>query len=699
MRLIQALHYLIEHYDSRSSLDSLHEILTELPTDISCSNDQLPILLESQLAAIGFYGLQSEISLKEFQEPKEPFLFIDESFKTTVVFKRNKKWIAASETDTEHFEERPYSTWFRSFVDNNVKSSETISICIVLREEAAFASSSSHSDHHHLSPAQRLIKWMASEKREIGYIYLYAILSGILALSFPLGIQAIVSFISGGVIFNSVNLLITFVLIGIALSSALQIMQVYVVELMQRRLFATMAISFTGQIPKFLTKAVRSLNLPEQVNRFFDTLTLMKSLPKLLIDVSSNLVSVVFGLALMAAYHPFFVFYGLAILVMVGFLFKLIGHKGMASSIIESKYKYQMVAWLEDIAKNHTTFRTLPSHQLANQQTDYLLGNYLKARKKHFSVLMYHYVSLIIFKVLILGGLLIIGSQLVVNREITIGQFVASELVMMLIMGAVEKLILTIDVIYDSFTAVDKLGHFLEIESDQESDPHRIEISTIHNVEINNVETATFSISSLSIDKGQKVALFGFSKNQTDDLLDILEGETRPIKGAVKVNGHPVSVYHKVLYRRAVYKMSNNHLFEADLAANVSMRLPYIHTSRSIDACRKAGIDFASPAFSKGLSTPILPNEPTFSIDIRTRILLARLFAYDASLWLIEDIFSENSYDQIVPFIDIVKSSPSTVFITTNNPLVAKQFDRIFVNKDNSIIEMNSTEFVNSIVK
>ena len=54
-------------------------------------------------------------------------------------------------------------------------------------------------------------------------------------------------------------------------------------------------------------------------------------------------------------------------------------------------------------------------------------------------------------------GLLVIGGLLVIENEINIGQFVASEIVIILIVNSAEKLILTMEPIYDVLTAVEKI--------------------------------------------------------------------------------------------------------------------------------------------------------------------------------------------------------------------------------------------------
>ena len=50
-----------------------------------------------------------------------------------------------------------------------------------------------------------------------------------------------------------------------------------------------------------------------------------------------------------------------------------------------------------------------------------------------------------------------------IDRQITLGQFVASEIVVVLVMAGIEKLILSIATVYDALIAVEKAGHITDL--------------------------------------------------------------------------------------------------------------------------------------------------------------------------------------------------------------------------------------------
>lgn len=156
------------------------------------------------------------------------------------------------------------------------------------------------------TPTQRLFRLLSNDRKDIGYIYLYAIVTGLISLSLPLGIQALFNLVSGGLVFSSVYLLIGLVILGVLISGMLLVGQITLVEVLQQRVFARAAFEFTYRLPRIRPDVLASHDAPELMNRFFDVLTIQKGLPKLLIDLTAAAVQILFGLILLSAYHPVF---------------------------------------------------------------------------------------------------------------------------------------------------------------------------------------------------------------------------------------------------------------------------------------------------------------------------------------------------------------------------------------------------------
>lgn len=312
------------------------------------------------------------------------------------------------------------------------------------------------------SPTRRLLRLLGTEKKDIGYIYLYALVTGLISLSMPLGIQAVFNLVSSGLVFSSVYVLIGLVVAGVLAAGLLVVSQMTLVEVLQQRIFAKAAFEFAYRLPRIQPDALSGYDPPELMNRFFDVLTLMKGLPKLLIDLTAAAVQILFGIILLSFYHPVFLGFGLFTLLILLSISWIYGPRGIRTSLNESKYKYKVVSYLEDFARDLPRYRHRDDTGPIDRIDD-LVAKYVSHRNDHFRVLKRFFYSAIAFRTLITGGLLILGTSLVINREMTLGQFVAAELVIILISGSVEKLISGIDTVFDMLTAVEKIANVTDL--------------------------------------------------------------------------------------------------------------------------------------------------------------------------------------------------------------------------------------------
>lgn len=308
------------------------------------------------------------------------------------------------------------------------------------------------------SPLRRLLRLLGKDQKDIGYIYLYAIVTGLISLSLPLGIQAVFNLVSGGVVFSSVYVMIALTTGGALVAGLLMVGQAVLVEVLQQRIFTRTAFEFTYRLSHIQPQALEGHHPPELMNRFFDVLTIQKGLPKLLIELTGAAIQIVFGTILLSFYHPAFLAIGLFTLVSITAICWIFGPGGLDTSLMESKYKYKIAAWLQNAAGDLPTLRSGDNVRESMNQMDDLVSSYLTHRNAHFRVLRRFQYTSVGFRTLVTGGLLIMGTALVVGRQMSLGQFVAAELVIVLISVAVEKLMYGLETVFDLMTAVEKIA-------------------------------------------------------------------------------------------------------------------------------------------------------------------------------------------------------------------------------------------------
>ena len=544
--------------------------------------------------------------------------------------------------------------------------------------------------HTSLSPGKRLLKLLGTERKDIGYILIYALIIGLLSLALPLGLQTTIEFISGGVFFSSVYILIGLVILGVLATGILQIVQISIVEQLQRRVFVKAALEFAYRIPRIRLEALTKSYAPELVNRFFDVITIQKGLPKLLLDLSSGVIQVLFGLLLLSLYHPFFVFFSLFLITVISLMFYFTGPRGLQSSIDESKYKYKVVHWLEEIARTIKSFKLAGDTHLPVRKTDQVTGNYILYRRKHFGVLLTQFSFFVFFKVAITGGLLIMGTVLVIDRQITLGQFVASEVIIILVLNAVEKIILYADVVYDLLTAVDKVSHVtdLPLEKSGGLDLPKNYNERGYSISLNNVgysypdSEPILKDISLELRAGERICVCGPGGSGKSTLADIIGGLLTGYSGGVAINNfslRDLDITH--LRNRVAKNISPDDIFEGTVYENITIGKPETKVEDVLRIADEVGLTQYLRALPDGLNSRVISGGKGMSSSTLHRLILSRCLAKNPALMILNDFFSGLSKADKLDLIRCVINPQSswTLLAISNDPLVMASCDRVIV--------------------
>ena len=552
-----------------------------------------------------------------------------------------------------------------------------------------------------MHPIKRFFRLLKLDKRDITYIYLYAIFAGLITLSLPLGVQAIIGLIAGGSVSSSWVLLIGVVTLGTALSGVLTVMQLSVSETIQQRIFTRSAFDFAYRIPRIKWEAIHGDYAPELVNRFFDTMTVQKGLPKILMDFSTSILQIFFGLLLLSFYHPFFIFFGLLLVAIVLLIIRLTGPQGLNTSIRESKFKYEVAYWLEELARSMGTFKLAGTSELPLQKTDALVNDYLDARKAHFRVLALQYGSLVGFKTLVTAGLLILGSILVIDNRINIGQFVAAEIIIILVMASVEKLILTMEVIYDTLTALDKLGGFTDLDIEREEGIQFAQLDTGKGiaVELSGVsyrfpDSQADSLHDLylSIAPGERLCIAGYNSSGKSTLLHLIAGVFTDFKGSLTYNKIPFRNLNAVSLRAHIGDhMTQEDIFKGSLLENITMGHEAVRLEDVISAVEQVGLGQFVKKLPKGYDTTLLPGGKNLPRNIISKIIFARCIASNPSLLAIEEPFGFMEKEDRERIANLLTANPNCTLVTvTDDALIAAKCDRIIIMQEGQIVEEGS---------
>jgi ABC-type bacteriocin/lantibiotic exporter with double-glycine peptidase domain len=485
------------------------------------------------------------------------------------------------------------------------------------------------------------------------------------------------------------------VVIGVALAGILSLMQLRITENLQQKIFVRSSFEFAARLTKIKLNSLYNLYPPELANRFFDTISIQKGTSKLLIDFSAALLQIIFGVILLSLYHPYFIVFGILLLCLLYIIFKFSYNSGLETSLKESKYKYKVASWLQEMSRNTYSFRKNLNFEFALSKNDYLVSDYLAYREKHFSIIKRQFSQLIVFKIIITASLLSIGGFLVLSQQMNIGQFVASEIIILMVIGSVEKIILGLETLYDVLTSVEKIGQVADLEIETES---KKEAEICYNNIVLETDSLNFKFPdstinileniNLKINQGDKIFLDGDNGSGKTTLMRILSGFLSPTSGALFINDDTFRKIDLKQYRSQIGVVTNGETpFEGSVLENITFNDKSISPEQlkwAIDAVQLTTFIKTLP---DGLDTKIFPDGKQISSSNAQKIILARAIIFKPKILFLEnptDIMDEDVANEIIDFILSPKNSWS-VLVSSKNDLWKVKCNRIIEMKNGFI--------------
>ncbi|SHG09892.1 ABC-type bacteriocin/lantibiotic exporter, contains an N-terminal double-glycine peptidase domain [Flavobacterium segetis] len=546
-----------------------------------------------------------------------------------------------------------------------------------------------------MTPLKRFYKLLELDKKDVYQIIFYATFAGLVSLSLPLGIQAITNLIQSGRVSASWIVLIVLVVSGVALVGVLSLMQLRITENLQQKIFVRSSFDFAARLPKIKTEMFYNSYPPELANRFFDTMSIQKGTSKLLIDFSAALLQIFFGLILLSFYHPFFIIFGVLLFFLLYFIFTFSYASGVETSLKESKFKYKVANWLQEIARNSFSFKSDLNYNYSLQKNNDLVAKYLGYREKHFSVIKRQFTQLIIFKMIVTGGLLSMGGYLLLTQRMNIGQFVAAEIIILLVITSVEKIIIGLETLYDVLTSIEKIGQVTDLELEL---TETITTDTC----FTNISLETEGLSfkfpdstkdvlseiSLKIEQGEKIVIEGANGSGKTTLIRILSGLLQPISGYFYINDNTFKKINLRQYRLQIGSIIDGETpFEGTLLHNITFNDDSITSEDLKWAIEGVQLLPFIKSLPKGIDTHIFPEGKQLSSSNAQKLLLARSIIHKPRILFYEDptdVMDEKVANEIIDFITLDKHK-WTIIVSSKNPYWKTKSTRTIVMNNGTI--------------
>jgi ABC-type bacteriocin/lantibiotic exporter with double-glycine peptidase domain len=421
------------------------------------------------------------------------------------------------------------------------------------------------------------------------------------------------------------------------------------------------------------------------MNRFFDVMTMQKTLAGLLTDGVYLVITTIIGLSVMGFYHPYLLGFDVVLLASIVFAILVMGRGGVGTAIRESLAKYEMAAWLEEIAGLPRTLKHFGGAELAIERADALARNYLDARRAHFRIVYRQVLFTVVLQVLASTALLGLGGWLVIDGQLTLGQLVASELIVALVVGSFAKLGKHIEDFYDLVAAADKIGHMLDLPVESiagEPVPAPLEPAkvTVSDVTVRDSHGhAMVGPISLSIKPGEKIGLSGACGSGKSTLLDVLSGLRNYSEGYVRYDGQELKDVALESYRRQVSYISAEPAIFGTLLDNIRVGREGMSLREVRWALGVVGLERKFVWAEQGLYSGVGMAGQGISQGEAVRISFARAIVSQPRFLLIDgvlDLLDHASRERILDVL-LDPTASWTLVLVTHSPEILARMDRV----------------------
>lgn len=550
------------------------------------------------------------------------------------------------------------------------------------------------------NPLNKLLGLFVIEKENISIFLIYALIISLLYLAIPLSAQILVNTIAAGILLQPLILISVSVLVGLLFLGLLRALQLFITEVIQRKVFAKVSLDVSKKIPQIQQKYLGEIYAPELINRFFDVVTIQKTLTLILLEVPAAFLQIVIGLILMGIYSPLLILFDTLLIVAI-IAIAILGHNGLKTSIKESSSKYRVAYWLEELARCQTGFKMKGAPDYLVKETDNRILDYLDHRKKHFKVLIKQYSASFIIEAFATASVLAIGGWLVINGQLSLGQLVASELIILMILTALDKIVQKLESWYDLLTAIDKVSHITRFDSERDNGipvkkkDKGAEIICENLVFSYRPDKIIFDKINFAIEPGSRKSLVGVSGSGKTTLAYLISGLHEPQEGDIFFNGSSTKALNLTSLRKSIALVSDfNEIFSASVRENITLGRPEITEEQLDKVVELVHLERDFRQYPEGIETKLLSEGRNISLGQRQRILLARAIIDSPQLLILDEAFGGMDEMTKIKIIEKIFSpeQPWTILNISHDAEVVSRTNYIYLLENRHIKEEGVTE-------
>jgi len=553
------------------------------------------------------------------------------------------------------------------------------------------------SPYHHIHPILRLREWLRLESEDAWVTVIYTAATGLISLVVPIAVQSVVNTIAFGTLLQPLAVLTVMVLVALLAVAWLNAYRQYVVEMIQRRIFVRLAGDIADKLVRVEPKAFDRYHGPELVNRFLEVVTVQKAGATLLLDGLTLAVQTLIGMILLAVYHPFLLAFDVLLALSIFVVLVPMGSGAVATAVKESKAKYDVLAWLEELARHQVAVKSRAGLALALEKTNSLAKEYLRYRAAHFRILLRQIVGSFVLQALASATLLGVGGWLVIDRQMTLGQLVAAELVVALVTSSITKFGKHLELFYDLMASLDKLGYLTDLpqeRADGEPLPRKTGPAQIR------VLAAAVTVGDgipllrdvhLHVEAGARIGVRGSTGSGKSTLFDVLYALRQPSQGRVEIDGINYRELRLEDLRDQLALVREPQIFKGTVIDNLRLGREALSSERAREVLAEVGLLEYILQLPDGLNTVLATGGAPLSAGQAIQLELARAIAHEPRVLILDECLDWlEDLPERDRLLDLVFHGRQrwTVIAASHNEEILGRCDRIYDIRDGRLMEV-----------
>jgi len=445
-------------------------------------------------------------------------------------------------------------------------------------------------------------------------------------------------------------------------------LQDYATEYLQRHLYARNTTNIAMKILNASPASLKVLYSSDLVNRYFDIMTMQKKLAKLCVGGFSLVLQTIAGMLLLAFYHPYFLAFDIILTILLSLVWVFYGKSAMETAIKESKAKYKMGSWLEQLAQMNNLFKTTRGKEAAIKATDDNVNNYLNYRSQHFSFLFRQIIFLLAIYAFLSALILGLGGFLVMEGQLTLGQLVAAEIVVAVILSGFAKAGSYLEAFYDLHAALDKIADFDILTSEEEKGITGFDYKEV-DLKFDNVSYR------------RQGFIYKFDQNFQQDknylikedfdstqriFLSFLQGAIKPERGHITLGSYDTTQISPLALREAISVIDEPYLFEGTIRENLSFGSGDISDADINEALDKVDLTTIIDKLPNKIDTRVWPGTQLLCWGEMARLEIAKAFLQKPAWIVISSLFHQLPASFRSDIVKMMKDSDVGLIVWTS---------------------------------